>query len=199
MATFYLTLLYFIIFLFLNRFEYIKLSNSLIQVPEYLIILGFLVYMILSLINIIFYEQDNKYKVKVKLGYLEKIDKDIVINIGAGILPIIILLYYYPRSALVPLAIALLLSTSIGLSFYRRKKNIYNKLPVFSGLIISIFTALFLSPSNPVYLMISVFVMSSLILLLINILFLRKKTPLYIGEQNFYHMLFVLLLFSLII
>ena len=199
MAVFYFTLLYFFIFLVFTRFKYFNIENSLNQVPEYIIILGFLVYLLLSLVNIIIFKQDNKIKIKIKLGYLKNVHRGVVINLGAGILPMIILLYYYPRSALVPLVIALLLSTSIGLGFYQRKKNIQNKLPVFSILIISILVALFLTPSNPVFLMISVFIMSNLILLLINILFMRKKTPLYIGEQNFYHMLFVLLLFSLII
>ena len=170
MAVFYFTLLYFFIFLVFTRFKYFNIENSLNQVPEYIIILGFLVYLLLSLVNIIIFKQDNKIKIKIKLGYLKNVHRGVVINLGAGILPMIILLYYYPRSALVPLVIALLLSTSIGLGFYQRKKNIQNKLPVFSILIISILVALFLTPSNPVFLMISVFIMSNLILLLINIL-----------------------------
>lgn len=198
MGIFYTTLLYFFIFLILNRLKYIEIGKSLSDMPIFVLILGILIYLFLSLINIIINRKKGKYKIKFQLGYPQDVQGKLIINIGAGILPMLALVYLYPRAALIPFLISISICLSICLVIYHSKKNVKNELPVFISFLISVACALLLTPANPIFLMLAVFAAGNLFLLLSNIIFLKIKTPLYIGEKNFFHVFFILILIALI-
>ncbi len=198
MGIFYITLLYFFIFLTLNRLKYFEIGKSLGEMPVFVLILGILIYLFLSLVNIIINRKKGKYKVKFQLGYPQDVQGKLIINIGAGIMPVLALIYLYPRAALIPFLISVSICLSICLVIYHSKKNVKNELPVFISFLVSVVCALFLTPANPVFLLLAVFVAGNLFLLMTNIIFLKIKTPLYVGEKKFFHVFFILILAALI-
>jgi len=199
MAVFYQTLLYFFIFLCLDTLRYIEIGKSFSQFSVSVLILFILLYMLLSLINIRFNYSKRKYQAKIKLGYPIEPSGYVIVNLGAGILPLGVLIYAYAQTAFIPFLIALSVSLAVCLWLYWSERNIKNKLPAFIIFIISAVCALLLAPANPVFLMLAAFIACNLFLLLTNLFLFRKKTPLSIGDENFYHVFFIVMLIALII
>lgn len=194
MRIFYLNLLYFFIFLALVRLKYLEVGDSASDIPTYILLLIFLGYFLLSLVNVYFHRRKRKLALKIRLGFYPKYQGKVIINMGTVSILLVSLIYLLPGAATVPLLIAIFLSSAIGLGVYHNKKDHMHRLPALLILIICVMAALFLTPANPIYAMGAAFAISIAVLIFSNLIIRYKKIPFYVGESKLFHAITILLI-----